>query len=61
MAKLREAVRAYVADTGHTYDTVLGKFGFDANGDTTQHTISYYQYDAGGQELEVPQAARLHG
>ncbi len=46
MAKLREAIRAYVADTSHTYDTVLGKVGFDANGDTTQHTISYYKYDA---------------
>jgi branched-chain amino acid transport system substrate-binding protein len=45
MAKLREAVRAYIADTSHSYDTVLGKVGFDANGDTTQHTISYYQYD----------------
>jgi branched-chain amino acid transport system substrate-binding protein len=45
MAKLREAVRAYVADTTHTYDTVLGTVGFDANGDTTQHTISYYQFD----------------
>lgn len=46
LAQLREAVRAYVADTSHTYDTVLGKVGFDANGDTTQHTISYYQYDS---------------
>jgi branched-chain amino acid transport system substrate-binding protein len=45
MAKLREAIRAYIADPSHTYDTVLGKVGFDANGDTTQHTISYYQYD----------------
>ena len=45
MAKLREAIRAYVADTTHTYDTVLGTVGFDANGDTTQHTISYYQFD----------------
>lgn len=45
LAQLREAVRAYVADTTHTYDTVLGKVGFDANGDTTQHTISYYKYD----------------
>ena len=45
LAKLREAVRAYVADTSHTYDTVLGTVGFDANGDTTQHTISYYKYD----------------
>ena len=45
MAKLREAIRAYVADPANTYDTVLGKVGFDANGDTTQHTISYYQFD----------------
>ncbi len=45
MAQLREAVRAYVADTTHTYDTVLGTVGFDANGDTTQHTISYYKFD----------------
>jgi branched-chain amino acid transport system substrate-binding protein len=46
LAKLREAIRAYVADPSHSYDTVLGKVGFDANGDTTQHTISYYKYDA---------------
>ncbi|MGZ6269690.1 MAG: branched-chain amino acid ABC transporter substrate-binding protein [Candidatus Limnocylindrales bacterium] len=45
LAQLREKVRAYVADTSHTYDTVLGKVGFDANGDTTQHTISYYKFD----------------
>ncbi len=45
MAQLREAVRAYVADPSHTYDTVLGTVGFDANGDTTQHTISYYKFD----------------
>ena len=45
MAKLREAIRAYVADPKNSYDTVLGKVGFDANGDTTQHTISYYQFD----------------
>jgi branched-chain amino acid transport system substrate-binding protein len=46
LAKLREAIRAYVADPSHTYSTVLGNVGFDANGDTTQHTISYYKYDA---------------
>jgi branched-chain amino acid transport system substrate-binding protein len=45
LAQLREKVRAYVADPSKTYDTKLGKFGFDANGDTTQHTISYYKYD----------------
>jgi len=41
----REKVRAYVTDTSHTYDTVLGSFGFDANGDTTQHIISEYKFD----------------
>ena len=46
LAKLREAVRAYVADPANSYDSVLGKFNFDANGDTSQKIISSYQYDA---------------
>lgn len=46
LGQLREKVRAYVADSANSYDTVLGKVGFDANGDTTQHTISYYKFDA---------------
>jgi hypothetical protein len=25
---------------------VLGKFSFDKDGDTSQHVISYYQFDA---------------
>jgi branched-chain amino acid transport system substrate-binding protein len=50
LAKLREGVRAYVADSSHTYDTVLGKVGFDPNGDTTQHTISYYQFDPASKD-----------
>jgi branched-chain amino acid transport system substrate-binding protein len=50
LGQLREAVRAYVADTSHTYDTVLGKVGFDANGDTTQHTISYYKFDPASKD-----------
>jgi branched-chain amino acid transport system substrate-binding protein len=41
----REKIRAYVADPSHTYDTVLGTFGFDANGDTTQRIISDYKFD----------------
>ena len=45
MAKLREAIRAYVADPANSYDTVLGKFNFDKDGDTSQHVISYYQFD----------------
>lgn len=50
LAQLREAIRAYVADTSHTYDTVLGTVGFDANGDTTQHTISYYKFDPSSKD-----------
>jgi branched-chain amino acid transport system substrate-binding protein len=46
LAQLREKVRAYVADPTYSYDTVLGTFTIDANGDTSQHVISYYQYDA---------------
>jgi branched-chain amino acid transport system substrate-binding protein len=45
LAKLREGIRAYVADPKNTYDTVLGKFSFDKDGDTSQHVISYYQFD----------------
>ncbi len=41
----REAVRAYVTDTSHMYNTVVGTFNFDANGDTSQHIISEYKYD----------------
>ncbi|HET7026886.1 MAG TPA: branched-chain amino acid ABC transporter substrate-binding protein [Candidatus Limnocylindrales bacterium] len=46
LAQLREKVRAYVADPNSKFDTVLGQVAFDANGDTTQHTISYYKFDA---------------
>ena len=46
LAQLREKVRAYVADPANSYDTVLGTFHFDADGDTSQHVISYYQFDA---------------
>jgi len=50
LAQLREKIRAYVADSSKKYDTVLGNFGFDENGDTTQHTISYYQFDASAKD-----------
>ena len=46
MGALREAIRAYVADPTHTYKTALGTFNFDANGDTSQKIISYFQFDA---------------
>ena len=45
-AALREAVRAYVADPSNSYTTALGKFNFDAAGDTSQKIVSYYGYDA---------------
>ena len=60
MATLREDVRAYIATTTNSYQTVLGAIQFDANGDTSQHTISYYKFDADEQGLAVLQAARLH-
>jgi branched-chain amino acid transport system substrate-binding protein len=46
LTKLREDVRAYVADPSHSYTTALGKFNFDATGDTSQKIVSYYQFDA---------------
>jgi branched-chain amino acid transport system substrate-binding protein len=46
LGQLREKIRAYVADPANSYDTVLGKFSFDKDGDTSQHVISYYQFDA---------------
>jgi branched-chain amino acid transport system substrate-binding protein len=41
----REKIRAYVTDTSNKFDTVLGTISFDANGDTSQHIISYYKFD----------------
>ena len=45
LGQLREKIRAYVADSGNKYDTVLGSFNFDKDGDTSQHVISYYKFD----------------
>jgi branched-chain amino acid transport system substrate-binding protein len=42
----REAVRSYVTTASTKFTTVLGDVSFDANGDTSQHVISYYKYDA---------------
>src|ERR1035437_1571992 len=41
----REKIRAYVTTTTNSFTTVLGKIGFDANGDINQHIISYFQFD----------------
>jgi hypothetical protein len=35
-----------VTTTANVFPTVLGNVSFDANGDTTQHVISYYKFDA---------------
>ena len=42
-ADLREAVRAYAVDTTHRYETVIGTVGFDANGDSLQQFVTFYQ------------------
>ena len=50
-AAIREGVRAWATDTSHSFETVLGTTSFDANGDTTQPFISFYDVDptaAGG-------------
>jgi branched-chain amino acid transport system substrate-binding protein len=44
-AELREKVRAAGVDPNATYTTVIGDFKFDANGDTSQEIISFYEYD----------------
>jgi ABC-type branched-subunit amino acid transport system substrate-binding protein len=43
--RLREALRAYVVDPTHRYQTVLGTVGFDANGDSTQQFVTFYRVD----------------
>jgi ABC-type branched-subunit amino acid transport system substrate-binding protein len=48
---LREAVRAYVVDPTHRFETVLGTVQFDANGDSTRQIVALYRVDpsaAGG-------------
>ncbi len=42
---IREGVRAWAADTTHTFDTVLGPESFDKNGDTTLPYISFFTVD----------------
>ncbi len=42
----REKVRAWVASQ-KSYSSILGTFGFDANGDTTNRIISVYKVEGG--------------
>ncbi len=44
-AALREAVRAGATAAGNTYDTVIGTFSFDKNGDITTPYMSFYKVD----------------
>jgi branched-chain amino acid transport system substrate-binding protein len=46
-AALREAVRKALSDTTHKYQTAMGEISFDANGDTSQKTVSVYKVEAG--------------
>jgi branched-chain amino acid transport system substrate-binding protein len=46
MKDLREKVRAAAVDPSVSYNTIIGNFKFDANGDTSQKIISFYGYDA---------------
>lgn len=51
-AALRKGVRDFVFNATTPFDTVLGPVTFDANGDTSQHIISFYKTDmtaAGGK------------
>jgi branched-chain amino acid transport system substrate-binding protein len=41
----REKIRAFVTNPSSKFSTVLGDVSFDANGDTSQHVISYYKFD----------------
>ena len=42
---LREAVRSYVVDPRHRYETTLGAVGFDRNGDSTHQFVTFYRVD----------------
>jgi len=42
---IREGVRAWAADSNHSFDTVLGAESFDKNGDTKLPFISFYTVD----------------
>jgi branched-chain amino acid transport system substrate-binding protein len=45
LAALREAVRAAIIGTDTQWETVLGALSFDANGDSSQKWISFYETD----------------
>jgi branched-chain amino acid transport system substrate-binding protein len=61
-SELRDALRAHVVDPAHEYDTILGRVGFDANGDSTSQFVTYYRVEpsaAGGEGDWVIQSQRV--
>jgi branched-chain amino acid transport system substrate-binding protein len=47
---IREGVRAYATNPANSFDTVLGKTSFDANGDNTAKFISFYRTDMSAKD-----------
>jgi branched-chain amino acid transport system substrate-binding protein len=46
----RQAVLRVLADPHFTYTGITGTHKFDANGDTTNHAVSFYKLDLSGQQ-----------
>jgi ABC-type branched-subunit amino acid transport system substrate-binding protein len=55
-AVMRERVRAAAVDPAVTYQSLIGDFHFDANGDTSQRIVTIYQVDPGGKAFVLNQA-----
>jgi len=59
-AALRDAVRASAVDSRITYQSAMGDFRFDENGDTTLQIITIYDFETGAKDwrpvtyLDVP-------
>jgi branched-chain amino acid transport system substrate-binding protein len=47
---LRDAVRASAVDSRVTYDSAMGDFRFDENGDTTLQIITIYDFENGAKD-----------
>jgi ABC-type branched-subunit amino acid transport system substrate-binding protein len=50
IAEWREALRRTVTEEAHPYETVLGDFSFDRNGDPTPARVSVYTFDPGAND-----------
>jgi branched-chain amino acid transport system substrate-binding protein len=47
---IREGVRAYATNPANSFDTVVGKISFDAEGDNTAKFISFYKSDMSAKD-----------